>query len=917
MMKRSTSRIEKSVLIALALVLFFQASDAVAQEATALAVPDRYTAQRKPRVTVLDFSDTNSEAQGARYGASIQAMLVTFLKRKSQFVVVERQKLGEVLQEWQRNQRGLTNLRPADPTASELLEKIDGIVMGNVTLLNQVAEATVTHRSGAAPPAPAQPSASPPDAAHPPEEAAARDRVQGQKIEIDVKLLSRADGRIIAAAQRSGPVSCLRSIVERLGIALEQEFLRPYYGKVKINLTEPENVRIFLTPILLDTALDEEKPPAERNSTVIQGGDRDLVEVWATDPTSYTIESLLSGWYSMRLERPGYEGLGTDYTHWQARELGDQMQIYGLKLGQALQEIEPGLRRFVVHVDPLKTEVIDGDALGFRFRKKSGSLDPRVKRQYLDADYSIRPDRVILIGKRGIEINSSTTLHEYADDAACDLFEERSPRPPDYGRTYIASGQEFDFSTFKGGELIFDNYQGETLPVGQYQMTLWEPGYQLLTTEVNVRDRDQSKTTRGALVRNTEKLQVTTTGALAARRLTLAGKDTRFRLELPLDFDTSKVLDGLPVDTYAAATDIPTLQGWRKEVEVKRNEGPPIYDPKSKDSPPLRSSAEQSGKVKRAALRVKTRLTMGGRLEALAKPPDPTAGKIYVDPTIRPLLDRLLGREVERHEDSLFDAFKQALLESIPLPRPRSTPAPPPPATSLPAATGKRSNAPAEATAAEAQEPENSGPDAILRDPEALRSFLAERLDDLDLLVLDQQDMKQLRRSPETAALVQRFVDHGGALFAFATDEGEYGGVLGGKLYLTAKDKDTNRFDIQTGELPELRLELRERRVKVKSKRDLPQLKNWTGDGGWRVVAYGRGRKEPRIVEHGSRDQGGYVAVWLDDPGSFRNSQGGTVPDVEAVRDKVEAHVFDWARTLMQRRYGTAAAQQTAEKSPR
>src|SRR4051812_28415186 len=93
-----------------------------AQAEPSFSVNGRYTAQRKPRITVYDFQDTNTEAQSMRYGSSVQAMLVTFLKRKSQFVVVERQKLGDVLAEWQRNQKGMTNLQTADPNARELLE---------------------------------------------------------------------------------------------------------------------------------------------------------------------------------------------------------------------------------------------------------------------------------------------------------------------------------------------------------------------------------------------------------------------------------------------------------------------------------------------------------------------------------------------------------------------------------------------------------------------------------------------------------------------------------------------------------------------------------------------------------------------------------------------------------------------------
>jgi hypothetical protein len=824
-------------------LMLLMATTAIAQDQTSFAVSGRYTAQRKPRVTVLEFENTNAQAQSARYGSSVQAMLVTFLKRKSQFVVVERQKLGDVIQEWQRNQRGITNLQPTDPGAQELLEKLDAIVLGNVTLLDSMAEATVTRRMS-------------PDKSGSQE--VQQEVVRGPRIEIDAKLLSRADGRIIAAAQRSGPVSCLRSIVERLGIALEQEFLRPYYGKLKVNLTDPEYVRIYLTPILLDTALDEEKPPAERSATVIIGGDRDIVEPWTTDPTSYTIENLLSGWYSMRLERPGYEGLGTENSRWEARDTFGEIQIYDRVSNILLASVEPGLSRFVVHVDPLSTALIGGDALGFQFRKKAGSLDPRVKRQYLDTDYSQKPQRVILIAKDGLEINTYDPPTEYAEDETCDLFDERLPRPADYGRTYLTSGQQFDFTTFKGGELIFDDYQNELLPVGQYQMTLWEPDYQILTTDVNVRDRDQNKTTRSALVRNTLSLSLSTTGARPLNKLLLQGTATKQRIALSLDFESGKVHNGLPVDLYMASTDIPGLGHWQKTINLQPKEAPPIYDPQSKENPPLKSSAEGSTAPSPGALIVKTRLSVGGRIEVLGKELDPKADNVYVDSVVSGILDALFEHQKKEDEKDQHD-----------------------------------NPSPGEA-------PKSSG-SGSLRDPETLHAQLATHLADLDLLILGDKDMKRLRRDPEAAAQVKKFLESGGALFAFVMESGDYKSVVGAPLVLRAKKKETNRFEVVTGEIPGLRLEMREKKVKVKAKRILPEIEDF--GRGWRVIAYSKGHKDPRIVEWGSRDQGGYIVLWCDDPGSFRSPKGGSVPDVEAVRTKVESHILDWARYLMYRRF--------------
>src|SRR5262245_25145420 len=96
---------------------------------------ERYTAQRKPRAAVYRFTDTHRQATETVFSASVKAMLVTYLKRKSQFVVVERQDLGDIEQEWKLSRAGRTNLI-TDPASRELLETIDAVLIGTVTLLD-------------------------------------------------------------------------------------------------------------------------------------------------------------------------------------------------------------------------------------------------------------------------------------------------------------------------------------------------------------------------------------------------------------------------------------------------------------------------------------------------------------------------------------------------------------------------------------------------------------------------------------------------------------------------------------------------------------------------------------------------------------------------------------------------------------
>lgn len=756
----------------------------------------RYTAQRRPRVAMLEFEDTNREASNARHASSVESMLVTFLESRSQFAVVERQKLEELYKEKQRIQQGLVEVPPGDTTSRALLEKIDVYIQGTVALLDD------------------------------------------SRIEIDAKLISLFDGRVVATAQRSGPATCLRPIVERLGAALEQSFLGPYYGNLEIRLTAPENVRIFLTPIPSDTAPGEEKAPAEQSSTIILGGEYDTVESWMTDPTSTTIENLLPGWYSLRLARPGYEDLKTDTERFAARLRSGSLEVYDRRTGLPLSLTSPDLRRFVVRVDPGATEVIHGNALGFVFRKKGGSLASRVKRQYLDKDFARVPRRAILMGGKRLDLNCSETPGEPGDNQECDLLREQPPLLPDYGRTYVASGQKFDFDAFQGGELIIEDYRGEVVPAGQYQLALWESGYLVEKIEIIVSDGELGKAAQAALARETVTLELESTGAQPASQVILEGRETRHRLELPLDFTSLKELRGLPADTYKVSTNVSGLDGWKQTVVLapvsvvapRYYTRSPAYDPK------ITRTSKEGKKPERLRLIVKTRLALAGRLEILSRSSEPLAAGLFLDEEVGKILDLLL------YEKS---------------PQPGGL--------------------------------------------EDLRQLLARRLEVIDLLVLNPRDMARLRRSSEDAAIVEKFVRKGGALFAFVTERGDYGEVVGAPLAIESAGKPTNRFTLALGEVAGI-LPWLERKADAPAKRILPELVRFH-PGLWRVIAFTQGRERPRILERGQKENGGYVALWLDDPASFRDAKGKTVPQVEEARAKVEERILKWVRFLMYRRY--------------
>ncbi len=880
--------------------------------AASFEVTDRYTAQRRPRVTVLDIQDTVQKEEKTLYGASVEAMLVTYLKRKSQFVVVERQKLDRLFAEKKRLQFGQVKIDPDDKESQALLEKVDVYVLGSVTLLDhslplepKKSEEVKAESYGDLDEDEDEDEGEDFGPSRAEKKRLRRlDSIPGQRIEIDVKLISRFDGRIVAAAQRSGPLACLRSIVERLGVALEQEFLRPYYGKLTVNLDEPEYIRVFLTPILPENALDEEKPPVERSATVTIGSDYDKVESWTTDPTTYTIKNVLSGWYSMRIERPGYDALGLENSRWEVRKRLGKEVVYDKVADALIEKTNPENSRFVVRVDPLTTEVVDGDALGFKFQKQGGSLAPLVRRQYLDTDFARAPQRVILIGDRGIELNQLKTPAEYADDERCDLFEEIPPRPINYGQTYVTAGQSLDFDSFRGGELIIEDYKGEALPVGVYRMFLWEPSYHMEDYKVRVRAGDDKKQIKTALNRETAGLSLSVTAPSPAHQVFLKGQETGLKLDLRLDFEKPREIRALPVDKYVMTTNVSGLDGWQRDAVI------PAWDvsaPKVNFKGPNLGLIETPRPVTDPVWTagVKTRFGIAGRLEALSQRPDPQTSDLFIDRAFPFLLNLVLYGKTDRRDNSREEDAATASVEAE-----NATPT----KTTKVALSVSTSSEDKEKAAISQNDPPidlegpyvleettSRTPEQLRKDPSFLRKLLAERLEFLDLVVLDPEDMAHLRRSPEVAALFARYVASGGSLFAYVAEVGDYRQILGVPLAVEKLSKKTRRLDLAPGEVEGLISKLDRKEVKVKSKRALPEVADLSTP--WRTLAYTRKGRRPRIIERGGQVQGGYVVLWLDDPDAFRSRRGGTRPKVEETRARVEDHVIQQARNLMRRRF--------------
>lgn len=789
-----------------------------AADAAATGEPT-YTAQRKPRVTVMEFEDTNAVADSERFGPSVSAMLVTYLKRQSQLVVVERQELKQILDEWERNQKGLTKLN-LSTAETQLLETIDVILQGHVTVLH------------------------------------GRD---GQQIEIDAKLLSRNDGRIITAAQRSGPVACLRPVVNRLGVALEQEYLRPYYGKLRVTFNDPENTHFHLTPVLRSDALDEEKPPVELGTTVFQGEERDRRERWITNPTTYTIANILSGWYVLRLERPGYRDAKVDDSRFQILGKGERARVFyrtdnGRWIRVDSREMDPEIRKLLVRVDPLTTSSIDATALGFRLPKKQGSLmlavldersqplpEGRVMLRSIDLEINPgRPDPSALVASPSAPSDSDdegeeahkaeprpTALQELgvtqeelddllrvvkalhnggetqrsergSDDSEeadlCELLTDEPATGRHHGNRILHVGSPFQVDGFDGGSLAFEDYRGEVVPVGTYEVVIWSPHYKPLQTFVNVADGNPGGEPQ--FVRLERKSRNVRLEGETDSEIRFDGASTGYQVGVRLDSSDGFRKVSLPVDHYRLDAQMTSFPDWHAEIDLlPAQELPPSLD-SFLETPPGDSSWLRE-EVQEEALPIKDRVWVGGRVDSFLEVP-----RIYYDRRIGEILDQILVVSNARRQITRLQGGENDLEE------------------------------------------------------------LERRLRNIDLLILDENDLSRLRMLPEAAALIRRFVESDHALMAFITSPGDYQEIVGVPLDIPRRSQRSRKVTIRPGQVSGFRLD---QTIRLGARRRVPKLKEHKHLGPpWRVLGYAKKGKRPCLLEWASPERGGYVMAWLD-----------------------------------------------------
>lgn len=832
---------------------------AAAQEAPASpARRKNFTAQQKPRVAVMKFENTNAEATTQGFGASVSAMLTTFLKRQSQLVVVERQNLEAVLGEWKKRQTGMAAgteivdpLAPPAPVASpvqlEMLERVEAILDGRVTVLGDCRN----DRGQNAPPA-----------------------TQDQCIvEIDARLVSPENAHIIAAGHQSGPRSDLRATVERLGIELEQGLLRPYYGSLSVSVEEPTNARIFLTPILSVNASDDERPAVQLDRTATPQARQVQFEKWVTVPNVAHISSLLAGWYSVRIERPGFESIGVENGRLVVQDAAYQsprvVQINGTPL-------TPDQENFIVQILPSETRKWPSRPV--RLEKKGGSIAIRVRREYLDREYKNPSELPALKTYLRSENRGQTALldlNERADlDIAPDVNGSRAAAPTAAseqmesrlddikGCTYEVARPVFE--SFTGGKLVIEDYHraqpaARKVPTGSYRVTAALPNYVVRSTSLfEVADKVDDRIVQVDLKRLTGSVTVLRADEpRAGSNIVLEGRETKYKRTIPLDFKGTRTVTDLPVDTYDVTTDLPGFNQWSGWfVLANPPTGSKLGNENGKAEPNSATCVVIESRIPAAdtGFELKTQPWLAGSVQAMNRFRD---SRLSIRNDFTAILLAYLDEEEKKGAGGRANDASSLLV----------------------------------------------GRPAVETPSEQRLDYMRWYLGQIDLLYLTDTDMSRLQRLPQASKLVRDYIDGGGAVYAFVSAPGNYTAIFGADIPLESKTQVRKETELRPGDVAQVQMDLKLESPFPRELREVRAAKD--APLGWRVVAYRKkGRKEPAILERGDLDKGGYVLVWIDSLGEIPQHDL-TIRALTAV----ESRALMWAQFLMYRRVGPNSQQ--------
>ncbi|MBW8886841.1 MAG: PEGA domain-containing protein [Fibrobacteres bacterium] len=176
------------------------ASLASAETDKSLPVTQGQLNRVRPVLAVLPFNDANARAKEYGYGTTLSAMLVTEMRNHSNFTVLERSKIAEVLGAQTLSSLGITQRQ---------IRQLEAAYKAEVVLTGDVA-----YLDGG--------------------------------LEVDARLISTGTGEVVAAASgHSGADKDLRALVQLLSGTIEKKYLRQWMGSITV-ASQPVEAEVFL-----------------------------------------------------------------------------------------------------------------------------------------------------------------------------------------------------------------------------------------------------------------------------------------------------------------------------------------------------------------------------------------------------------------------------------------------------------------------------------------------------------------------------------------------------------------------------------------------------------------------------------------------------------------------------------------------
>jgi TolB-like protein len=159
-----------------------------------------YIFRKKPNIAILPFYDANAQAKEVEFGRTVSAMLATALRSNTNFTVLERGELNQILTE---KAVGISGITQEISRSLNELYNVEVLLSGDVSLINST-------------------------------------------LHIDARLIETGSSKIVVALYSTCQnLANMREVVVSLAKELEQTYLRQWMGSISIN-SEPAGAEVYL-----------------------------------------------------------------------------------------------------------------------------------------------------------------------------------------------------------------------------------------------------------------------------------------------------------------------------------------------------------------------------------------------------------------------------------------------------------------------------------------------------------------------------------------------------------------------------------------------------------------------------------------------------------------------------------------------